>query len=489
MESDKCTVSKNKFKKINMKKNNYFYVTEINPTIPTWLVWIQGSAFLVLYAVWILPGTVGMRNTALVVGALASIYPIYRYRSALVQKSAFSIWCILCLFIWAAIHFLFFSEEYESQLLELNRIWKYAALSLIFGFGFGLSLSNNNKNYNLTQTYKTHESLNLDFIYLCLSLPTLICLIKILFTYIELQYEISVPPYLKNYNFSQDNYIPKSDYVAFCLPTLAIALGYFKYQIEKGVKLTSQYYLRHVILACSFFSVLFIFYFQNIKNGMAHALILIIIFIGVLVFTLNRKKFLFKLLIIIFGCIFIAVIFINHVQKNHSWKSFVADTRIAWQTHQYDHWKFAGEKGYPVNQMGTIVSITNYERAAWMKIGAELSLKNPLGYGLIENSFKRMVKSEWPEANNNLSHSHSGWLDFTLAFGFPGLFCLFGALGWTLWRSVDTENPWNSLVFWGLLANLLLWTTTEVSTTVNFCALIIWISLSAGLVLELKKDS
>ena len=38
--------------------------------IPNWMLWVQCIAFVVLYAVWILPEIVGFRNTALVVGAL-----------------------------------------------------------------------------------------------------------------------------------------------------------------------------------------------------------------------------------------------------------------------------------------------------------------------------------------------------------------------------------------------------------------------------------
>lgn len=461
---------------------------EIRPAIPEWIIWIQCSAFIVLYAVWILPEIVGIRNTALVVGALASLYPIYQYRDLLLKKSAFSIWCIFCIFIWAAIHLLFLSGDYESQLIELNRIWKYAAIASIFAFGLGLSLSNAKKQNNQMQNENT-ESLFAGLIYLGLCLPASIYLIKFLLTNFGLQLGITVPNYLKIYHNSQEYYVPKSDYVAFCLPVLAIALGHIKFLFENNTNLTSNYYSRISILFCSIFLVLFVFYFQNVKNGMAHAAILILIFMSTLFVNVYRKKYLFKLTIIIFGLLPIFAIFSNHVQKNNSWKNLIADIGIAWQTDQYDHWKFVGGKGYPINQLGNIVSVTNYERAAWMKIGSELSLENPWGYGLIEDSFKRMVKSKWPEASDNLSHSHSGWLDFILAFGFPGFFCLLGAMVSALRLSSDIAKPWKIMVLWGLLANLLLWITTEVSATVTFCALIFWISLSAGLVLKAKMKS
>lgn len=83
----------------------------------------------------------GFRNTALVVGALASLYPIYQYRYALLQKGSLSIWCITAVFMWAAAHLLFLSQDYAQQLIELKRIWKYALIGSIFAFGLGLSLA------------------------------------------------------------------------------------------------------------------------------------------------------------------------------------------------------------------------------------------------------------------------------------------------------------------------------------------------------------
>ena len=125
----------------NGNEKNLSALDQSKPVIPAWLIWIQCIAFVVLYAVWILPEIVGFRNTALVVGALAGVYPIYEYRKYFLQKSAISIWLIAALFIWVIFHLLFLSQDYAQQLLELMRIWKYAALAAIFALGLGLSLA------------------------------------------------------------------------------------------------------------------------------------------------------------------------------------------------------------------------------------------------------------------------------------------------------------------------------------------------------------
>ena len=130
-------------------------------------------------------------------------------------------------------------------------------------------------------------------------------------------------------------------------------------------------------------------------------------------------------------------------------------------------------------------------RAAWFKVGVKLALQTPLGYGLVEDSFKNMAKANWPEVSSNLSHSHSGWLDLILAVGFPGFFCIVGALVGAIRLSGTILDPWKSMVFWSLVANLMLWVTTEASATVSFATLIFWICWSCGLTLcnkESKQD-
>jgi hypothetical protein len=236
-------------------------------------------------------------------------------------------------------------------------------------------------------------------------------------------------------------------------------------------------------------ATLFLFVAQNIKNGIAYAAMLFIIFVIFLFFGKDSKFSLKKLAaaLIIFSVVAVAITI--NVQKNNTWMTLLADTKIAVQLDNYPHWKDASKYGYPLNEHGTIVSITNYERAAWAYVGVKLSLDNPLGYGLIEDSFAKMAKARWPDVGANLSHSHSGWLDVVLAIGYPGFFLLFLALLFALKNAILVKKPWSNLAFWPLLANLLLWCTTEVSATVTFAALIFWICLCASLSIILIASS
>jgi hypothetical protein len=441
--------------------------------IPDWIIWIQCIAFIVLYAVWGIPETMGFRNTALITGAVISLYPIYRFRHYFLKVNAMPIWLVALLFIWATLHLFFFSQEYSLQLLEFRRIWRYAAIAVIFAIGLGLSLASANANPGRWWA----------LIYFGLCSPVLIYLLKYTLTTYESQFEVQVPSNLKIYHFSQPHYVPKSDYVAFCLPLLAIALGRLK-SILLNDRFGWRQLLETITQLLLIAATLFLFYIQNIKNGMIYAALLGLIFGVFIVFSkTTRSKINRNLLIFLIALGVFATAFIPHFVKNDSWHTIVADTKIAVQLDRYQQWKYAGSKGYPNNEFGKMVSITNYERAAWFLVGGQLAIENPLGYGLIEDSFKKMAKVKWPEVSPNLSHSHSGWLDVILAVGFPGFLLIMGSLLLAIRSSKCIQSPWKEIAFWGLLANLFLWCTTEVSATVTFVTLLFWIVLASALAL------
>lgn len=437
------------------------------PVIPSWLIWIQCIAFVVLYAVWILPEIVGFRNTALVVGALAGLYPIYKYRAALWTKRAVPIWLIVALFAWATFHLLFLSHDYAAQLLEYKRIWKYAAIGAVFAFGLGLSLID-------TKPQKYWSA-----VYFGLMLPTLIYLVKYLFTALGIGFGAKFTAYATLAAGSV--WISKYNYVAFCLPALAIAFG----RIRTSVNFNNNSSLKNISSitgnAALISAILFLFYNQDIRNGIAYSLIVFGLFVAsMFLYGKNNKKSIGRLFLLLGFSIIIFLSFYQQILKNPQWASFIHDAQLAYQTDNYSQWKFAGEQGYPTKN-GRDVAVGNYERVAWAKVGAQLSLQNPLGYGLIEDSFKKLAKIKWPEVSLKLSHSHSGWLDLILAMGYPGFICIFGALIYLLWQSQLMTQPWKDLVLWGLSINIFFWFTTEVCTNITFVALIFWVALASGL--------
>ncbi|WP_217425430.1 O-antigen ligase family protein [Polynucleobacter tropicus] len=410
------------------------------------------------------------------------------------QRRAIPIWLIVGLLIWATFHLIFLSQDFAAQFLEFERIWKYVCIGTIFAFGLGLSLVSADSKASASDASKpdacTNKALQSPYwilILLGLSAPLMIYLLKYALTTYGSSWGIRVPTYLQIYFIAQPFYIPKTDYVAFCLPALAIALG----RIE--ILLSSREKLKHQFWKIFFYMTLivgnlFLFDIQNIKNGIAYSTVMGALFLTDLFtkITLGKwwKKWALAMLVLVF---FVVVLYI-HLQKNNSWRALVADGKVAVQTEKYQQWKFAGEQGYPINEYGQIVSATNYERVAWFVVGMQLATQTPLGYGLVEDSFKRIAKANWPETSSNLSHSHSGWLDLFLAVGIPGVILVLGSLLLSMSQLKQVQEPWKSMVFWALFANGILWITTEVSAAITFTALIFWVSWAAGLTLLTIDD-
>lgn len=450
--------------------------------ISRWILCIQCIAFVVLYAVWGIPETMGFRNTALITGAVLSLYPIYRFRHYFLQVNAIPIWLVILLFIWAILHLFMLSHEYSLQLLEFRRIWRYAAIAVIFAIGLGLLLASANANQGRWWA----------LIYFGLCSPVLIYLLKYNLTTYEDQLGIQIPASLKIYFDSQPHYVPKTDYIAFCLPTFGVALGRIKSAIFNK-QFGWWWFFGILIHLFVIAATLFLFNIQNAKNGMAYAALLCLFFGTTIVFSKTYRVNFWKKVIILLAVMGIfATALYPHIKKNESWSTLLADTKVAVQLDQYQHWKYAAAQGYPENEFSKKVSVTNYERVAWFLVGSKLSIESPMGYGLIEDSFKKMAKMKWPEVSPNLSHTHSGWLDLILGVGFPGFFLIIGSLLIAMRNSKYIEPPWKEVAFWGLLANLFLWCTTEVAATVTFVTLLFWIMLASALVLPrslLKKNT
>lgn len=445
------------------------------PKIPSALIWAQCITFAMLYAIWMLYELLYFRRILLISGAVLALYPIYQYRAYFLQKRAIPLWLMVGLFLWTLFHLFFLAQDYPAQLMELRRIWKYAGFGAVFAFGLGLSLiSVRDKQKNAYWA----------MIYFGLCLPVLIYLLKYVLSTFGVSLGISAPAFLRiNSNGASAYYVPKTDYIAFCLPVLALSLGQIYSLLAVNVRLYGRQYLTLLVNFFVIGATLFLFYVQNTKNGIAYAALLIALFLVLVLRKVTLLKFWHKALLSLVTIVGAMSLLYPHLQKNESWGTLIADTKVGFELDLYPQWKYAGEQGYPINEYGKIVSVTNYERASWFKVGVQLAAKDPLGYGLVEDSFKRMVKAQWPEASPNLSHSHSGWLDLILGVGLPGFSCILFALLLNIKQSSSAAQPWKFLVFWALIANLTLWVTTEVAATVSFSALIFWISWSCGLTL------
>jgi hypothetical protein len=443
------------------------------PLSNNWLVYIEATLFSILFAVWALPETILVRNVCLVLGALIGSYQVYLYRTALFTKKAFSIWLLFILFIWATFHLFFLSNNFLLQYAEYLSIWKRSFLGAIFALGFGSSLPSSS-----SKTSKTTFAI----VYLGLLSPTLIYICKYSLAYYSKLKGFSVPEYLQLFPSGVSKfYIAKTAYVGFCIPVLAVALGQLYLNIKKGRWIVYSNLIYFITIP----AVLFVFYAENIKNGLVYALGLMVIFIGLIAYKSFKKSPIKISVLLSISILTSGVLIKHHVEQNHSWGTLFADAKIASQIDVYQNWKCTPVLGLPKNSLGESVSVTNYERISWGLIAVKLIAQYPLGYGLIERSFGQIVHLKWP--NSCLNQSHSGWLDLTLGIGVPGVLLILVALIFNLVNLCQLKShdcmksqTWVSMLSWILLSLLLIWCTTEISQKVFLDELIFFIALAGG---------
>lgn len=446
--------------------------------LPSWILWIQCISFAILFGIWAVPETILIRHVCLIMGALVGLYVIVRNRHLLLTRQALPIGLLLLLFGWALFHLLYLGTNPRLQFDELTSIWKRTFIGYIFAVGFGLALAGHVQDRE-PKGGQRQRRIMWGIVYFGFMLPTLIYLVKYVLTFEAPKFGFIAPEYLKLHYGSLPFYMPKTVYVAFCLPSFAISLGQIVGEI--GRRQWRPIFIFLNVVSCA--AVLFVFYTENIKNGVAHAMTLFIIFCIFLFLQYRAQIRLRGAILILVMLVALGFFSLSHVKKNESWSSLLADARIAIQIDRYEHWKFNWAQGFPNNALGKRVSETNYERIAWGVAGTQLLLDNPLGYGLIERSFGHLAKERWPESK--LHQSHSGWLDLALGLGLPGIALILAALGIGLLRCQHLSMPTASFGFSLSLSLALLWCTTEVSQKVYFDWLIFaiaWVgALSMGM--------
>lgn len=124
-----------------------------------------------------------------------------------------------------------------------------------------------------------------------------------------------------------------------------------------------------------------------------------------------------------------------------------ADLTVAEQLEKIDAWKDYGARGYPVNELGMMVSETNYLRAVWARVALGFIQDMPLCYGLVCKSFGDIAAEKWPEST--LFQAHSAWLDLTFGIGVPGVLLLLMAGVIALKNAIqNTTCIWGAIALW-----------------------------------------
>ncbi len=436
------------------------------------------SLFALLWAIWIQPHTIALRQIVLTLGSLLGLYVMIRNLHLFKTRRAIPIYLIGLLFAWITFHLFFLSHQYELQLAEYFTIWKRIAWGVPFAIGLGIVLgqSSNKKASDHDGSSQRYEGVWWIF-YAGIVAPTVIYLIRTALMLLAGKFSWQLPNFAMHWPSTSTWHITKMSIVFFCLPALALACSQFIRVVNQK---TQNAFVLMILYVGTIAAVLTVFYLENTKNGFVYSAILIMAML-VKIILIRKSRWSWRdSTNILLAVTAMTILGVRHVQQNDSWKTLGSDLRVAMQLEKVDAWKYYGTKGYPVNDMGKTVSVTNYERATWAQVAVGMIGELPLGYGLVYKSFGYYGKDKWPDSI--LSQAHSAWLDLILGIGIPGVFLLVLAGVLALKNALRaTPRFWRVLALWLVSGIALLMTTTEVSQQIYIDALVFLILWAAGL--------
>jgi O-antigen ligase len=422
-------------------------------------------AFLMLNSVWLIPGTMALRYLALFIGliSLVLLHTQIQYPKVSI-KNYLPIILLLSLFLWLGFLRAFVTPSPELMDLEINTIWKRSLLEGLLGIGLGIILSLK------TSPIKIRVFLGI------LLAPTVIFYLSTGLNFIR--------EGLIFWNYTATGtqyYVPKYQFVLFSMIAFAWAIFQLVNEINKlTFSKIALIFVTLTVIAYSLFLV-------NGKNGFLYmGLILIAVMIQLLWKNIRNLKVILLVVTLFVGSSYIGY---QHVKSNPVWSNLIEDIEVARHTDEIQVWKnyHDGELDELQNASGNKVSNTTYFRTAWLIEGSKLVADNPLGYGLIQNSFKYIAKEKWPDST--LSHTHSGWLDIILGLGIPGFFLILSTFIGLIKKGFASENIYAKSAVWVLPTIFLAFLTSELSEKISFEVMIFYLAFYCGTTLQCEAKT
>jgi hypothetical protein len=427
----------------------------------------------VLLGIWATKDTIALRNILLVLGSLLSLIYVslelrlHHLASRLTLKTSIPLILIGLMFCWVVFHFFFLSRYPELQFDELKSTWLRSFLAVILALGTGLAIGRK---------------------------PNLINLLwlGILASFCVLFYQYIPIAIAKKSLFAPDwfgsSYIYLAKINGVLMGTILIAgltgtlIDTARRGNSKTILLTSIYWFMGVFLAL--YSYVYIFMARN-GIGLASLLFFGWIVIGLAVSigntikkqTVQISKFLSASALVLLATILFGWLGLQHIKSAPGWLSLVDDVLIAVQIEKYPNWRDPAALGYPKKLDGTSVAINTYERAAWATAGTTLFLpENPLGLGVLNRPYPRLLLEKYGKDVGYIPSTHSAWIEFGLAFGYPGAFLLLISLAILIVRSTSKQFNFSATSLSISFSLLLMYTVGELSTAHAVEILFYWIA-------------
>jgi hypothetical protein len=413
---------------------------------------------VLLILVWPLPGTIAARNIALVIGCLSSLVWMFRSKPIFALETILPILCLLAVPIWLWIHYFVWPTDTAAQFYELKGTWLRVILGVIMASGLGLMIS---IRPNLIY-----------WIWFAMVALALVSLVNFLQEVWILQQWL-----IPNYHFPFKGKFALVNFLTYpCLFAYAILYVNFIHGTDVPQKISNNTlmgFALFVILIC----------WLNLLNAQAlngiliaglAGFILLILFIKSTALDLkeinSRKIFsILSLALLLYICL---SVFWQIDKKNHKkLDTLLDDIQISMQIDKYSAWQEDSryeQNTRPINSEGRVVVHSTYSRAAWFVKGLDLLQDNLLGTGFSHLAFRYYMIQENPYSR--VIMTHSGWLDYALGLGLPGLTLTWLAMflvmrqAYSLTKDITERNPLAAyLALWTISGLWLLWWPSELS--------------------------
>lgn len=428
-------------------------------------------AAAVLLAIWPLPRTIGIRHLLLLIGSIASLVVLTQNTWRLKHLKAWPVYLLLFFFPWIVLHLIFLSSNYEEQWHELTSDWLRSFLAASMGLALGVVLSDPAHQLS-SRLQRIQQPI------LILGFGGTIIIFSARYVYEVIQTGLWL-----HMNFYMTPYLGKISLVIFgslFLPIMFIKILAALRQTERPI-----WYLYGLL---GIAATVLTYYVANTKNGFAMSVLLFGYFLfHILTSNTHIKTHRTGFYVLLLVCLLMfGFVVKKHLDSNPAWSNLVADYKISSQIDQHTNWKDQASP-LPLNEYGIQVNGSTYERVAWWHAGLKLLQENPWGYGLINHSFGALAIQKWtnfhkPDGKNR-GATHSGWLDFALGFGIPGLLLLWIPLLVSYIRARRRTDFWSTYAVWTIPVIAISYLTTEVCSDHFIELLFFMTALFSGLTL------
>lgn len=374
---------------------------------------------IMLLFVYTLPHVMALRLFLLVTAFLISVSA---FLTALRQQqneliSALTIYSILQ--AWMLVVALFIADQSYQSLLEWKGQWLSTTLSFVIGIGLAVMLMG-------AQQRKPSSVIALVVaipITLLIAVNSAAVLYDILLHESFITHDPGITDHTANIGYA----------IALLEPLLVADM---LSRIGKRTPLLPvSIWVASIVLGMSVFALVT----ASSRNGLL-TMLLAFILGGIMMLSELRKIYSRKRLVAVFaiGTFLISAYVGVALKSDPRWQTFIGTVPIAWDIDRDTRWLDGTGNDLPLLPNGESVEISAYYRIAWAHEAWRMLLVHPWGTEISRETFHSLELAKYGHAG--MAHSHNGWLDFGLNFGFPGLllwatfFSLLARTGWRAWK-------------------------------------------------------